>query len=517
MNDIASFSHRPVIIGSGLAGLSVALALSPRPVILLAAARIGEQSSSILAQGGIAASLGTDDNAALHAEDTITAGAGLCDPAIVKAVTEDAASVIENLRARGVVFDAEAEGRLKLGLEGAHGKRRIVHAGGDGTGRAIMTALGKAVRATPSIAVIENAVATDLLTDTHGAIAGVAFLRDGERQAIETGCAVLATGGAGALWLHTTNPHGSWGHGLALAARAGAVLADLEFMQFHPTAIDAARDPMPLASEALRGEGATLIDETGARFMQDFPRRELEPRDVVAHAIWRHMGEEHKVFLDARAALGADFARRFPSIHALCLETGIDPATMPIPVRPAAHYHMGGVKTDAQGRTSVEGLWACGEVAATGLHGANRLASNSLLEAASFGRRVAGDIRGFEKNLCGIRYPAFGKKSSRPLVAADDRAQIRAIMSTHLGVVRDGAGLEEAVRRLMPLADRSDMALAGLTIAAAALRREESRGAHCRRDFPRTESAAQSSLLTLDETLAFAQQFAQPASRAARF
>ena len=196
---------------------------------------------------------------------------------------------------------------------------------------------------------------------------------------------VLATGGAGALWRHTTNPLGSWGHGLALAVRAGAKLADLEFMQFHPTAIDIGRDPMPLASEALRGEGAVLIDENGDRFMQGIGRAELEPRDVVARVLHAHMNKGHRVFLDARAAIGENFAARFPGIHAACIAAGIDPARAPIPVRPAAHYHMGGVAVDARGRSSIEGLWACGEVASTGLHGANRLASNSLLEAAFFG------------------------------------------------------------------------------------------------------------------------------------
>jgi L-aspartate oxidase len=499
MSGIVSLSHRPVIIGTGLAGLAAALALAPMPVVLLSTAKLGEETSSILAQGGLAAAIGPGDRPALHAEDTIKAGAGLCDPNIVRLVTEDAASILENLCALGAAFDRDNAGRLQFGLEGAHGQRRVVHGAGDGTGRVIMQALIRAASATPSIEMIENAIATNLLTDGNG-IAGVAFARDGEQQMIATDRVVLATGGAGALWLHTTNPRGSWGHGLALAARAGAALADLEFMQFHPTAIDIDRDPMPLASEALRGEGAMLIDETGTHFMNYFPRAELEPRDVVARALTKRMAEGHKIFLDGRAL--ENFAARFPGIYASCHEAGIDPATMAIPVRPAAHYHMGGAATDAKGRSSVAGLWACGEVASTGLHGANRLASNSLLEAASFGRRVAQDIKNVAPRK--IRAPALPKTRAPETDAI--RKTIRETMSAHLGVMRDGKGLKTAIDRLAPLADRSDMALAGFMIATAALVREESRGSHNRADFPNTSAAlARRVVFTLDELTRFAQ------------
>ena len=383
---------KPVIIGAGLAGLTAALSLAPRPVILLSARALGDATSSAWAQGGIAAAIGPDDNPSLHAEDTLKAGAGLCDPAIVKQITDEAPQIIEWLLAQGVAFDHDATG-WRLGLEGGHSRRRILHAEGDSTGFAMMKALIAAVHATPSIEVIEGARAVELCV--NDGIAGVAIERDDARSVVATNQVVLATGGAGALWRHTTNPLGSWGGGLVLAARAGALLGDLEFMQFHPTAIDVGRDPMPLASEALRGEGAILIDETGTRFMAGQGRAELEPRDIVARAIWNHMGKGHRIFLDAHKALGKNFAKNFPFIHALCVEAGIDPATQPIPVRPAAHYHMGGVVTDMRGRSSVEGLWVCGEVACTGLHGANRLASNSLLEAVFSGRRIAEDISGF--------------------------------------------------------------------------------------------------------------------------
>lgn len=476
---------KPVIIGGGLAGLTTALALAPRPVILLSAKKLGTECSSAWAQGGIAACVGDDDTPDLHTADTLKAGAGLCDTSIVQRVTQASAEVIARLRAQGVVFDHDANGKLRLGLEAAHNRRRIVHAKGDGTGLAIMQALITTVQNTPSIQVIENAVATDLLT--NDGICGVAIECDGIKSVIPTRHIVLATGGAGALWQHTTNPLTSWGRGLALAARAGAVLGDLEFMQFHPTAMDVGRDPMPLASEALRGEGAFLIDEKGTRFMAGYGKAELEPRDIVARAIWDHIAQGHRVFLDARPAIGPNFPSRFPAVYALCQSAGLDPVRQPIPVRPAAHYHMGGVVTDAKGRTNVKGLWACGEVACTGLHGANRLASNSLLEAVAFGRHVADDIAGVEEvepKSC-IQQPI----ATTTLSDQNTKNQIRAIMSNNVGVRRDKAGLENAITQLSPLAAHSDMALVGLMIAMTALRRDESRGAQARTDFPEPSEA----------------------------
>ncbi len=485
---------KPVIVGAGLAGLTTALSMAPIPVIVLCAGKLGEQCSSAWAQGGVAAAVGEGDTPALHAEDTLKAGAGLCDSEIVKLVTEGGAKAIDTLLTYGVPFDRNAEGVLQLGLEGAHSRRRIVHVNGDGAGHAIMQAIVKAVRATPSIEIYEQTVATNLLTE-DGSITGVEILRTLEPQTIATNRVVMATGGAGALWLHTTNPLGSWGRGLALAARAGAELADLEFMQFHPTAIDIGRDPMPLASEALRGEGATLIDENGERFMAQFARAELEPRDVVSRAIWEHMRKGHKVFLDARKAIGAHFPGHFPAIYAACMSADIDPVTMPIPIRPAAHYHMGGIKVDANGRSSIEGLWACGEVASTGLNGANRLASNSLLEAAFFGARVAEDVKKYD----GLPFIAR-ERFSLPVVQKLN-PQIRSIMSDFAGVLRDEMGLEQAAERLMPLALRSDQALVALLIVKSALQREESRGSHLRTDFPNTSAIAQHSIITLADVM----------------
>ncbi|MGH6935470.1 MAG: FAD-binding protein, partial [Methylocella sp.] len=301
-----------------------------------------------------------------------------------------------------------------------------------------------------------------------------------------------------------TNPAGSWGEGLALAAKAGAALADLEFIQFHPTALDSVSFPLRLISETVRGEGAILIDETGHRFMAGVPGAELAPRDVVARAVWRHIAAGHRVFLDARVVPNLDFPRRLPAITGYCQAAGIDPVTQPIPIRPAAHYHMGGIAVDLAGHTSVEGLWACGEAACTGLHGANRLASNSLLEAAVCGRLVAESIKGTTSKR--RRKP----RAERTRVAASDPYPVRAILSHAAGVLRDRGGLEAAAAKLLPLAlnhgEASDPACVALMIVIAALRRRESRGAHARTDFPSRAAYTQRSRLHLNEALAAARE-----------
>jgi L-aspartate oxidase len=476
----ADLAGRPIIIGGGLAGLMTALHLAPQKVILLAKTPLAEGAASTWAQGGVAAALSQDDAPALHAADTLAAGDGLADPAIAARITAAAPAAIAELEWRGVVFDRDAEGGLALGLEAAHCRRRIVHAAGDGTGGAIMRALVAAVRHTPSITIIEGLEARRLLV-ADGGIAGV--LAAGAQGAclLASRRIILATGGLGGLFAHTTNPLGAIGQGIALAARAGAALVDMEFVQFHPTALDVGLDPMPLVSEAVRGAGAILIDETGARFMAREGRAELEPRDVVARAVARHLAGGHRVFLDARRALGAGFAAHFPGIEARCRAAGLDPAAAPIPVRPAAHYHMGGIAVDAAGRSTIEGLWACGEVASTGLHGANRLASNSLLEAAVCAGWVAESVAGTAAG----RLPALRPTA---LPAAANASPIRALLAEALGVVRARAGIEAAIARLEPLAfadgPAADPAAVALLIAAAALRREESRGGHWRRDFP---------------------------------
>jgi L-aspartate oxidase len=489
----------PVIIGGGIAGLMTALALAPQPVTLLTKAPLGFEASSVLAQGGIAASIGADDEVSLHLADTLAAGDGLCDDDVAAAILAAAPAAIEELVRLGVAFDRDIDGRIIPGLEAAHSRRRIVHAGGDATGRGIIRALASKAYQTPSITVIEAITARRLVVEDH-AVTGLLGDTDRGPVLFATDRVVIATGGIGGLFLHGTNPAGSFGQGLALAARAGAVMADLEFVQFHPTALDNGCFPLKLISEAVRGEGAIIVDERGERFMADVPGAELAPRDIVARAVWRHMAAGHRVFLDARNVRGLDFVRRFPTITALCREAGIDPVTQPIPVRPAAHYHMGGISVDKSGRTSIDGLWACGEAACTGLHGANRLASNSLLEAAVCGNWVARDIAATAS--IGRRRPRPG-----PDRGADrsDPASVRPILSRTAGVLRDGESLRAAARTLYPLAisqhAASDPAIVGLMIVIAALRRQESRGAHGRTDFPDHNNLARRSTLRLDDAL----------------
>ncbi len=498
--DLHTLDGRVAIVGAGVAGLMAALRLAPRPVVLVSKSPLGSEASTLWAQGGIAAALGPDDGPDLHAADTLAAGDGLCAPRIVERFTRAAPQAIAELASLGVAFDREGDGGFALGLEAAHRRRRIVHAGGDGTGRELMRALVAAVRRTPTIRALEGFEARRLLVE-DGAVRGLLVVGPLGPLTLAAVKVVIATGGVGGLYLDSTNPRGSFGQGLALAARAGAELADIEFVQFHPTAFDGPARPMPLISEAVRGEGAVLIDETGERFMADIPGAELAPRDVVARAIWRRRAEGHRVFLDARQALGERFATRFPLIAGLCREAGIDPARQPIPVRPAAHYHMGGIAVDEEGRSSLRGLWACGEAAATGLHGANRLASNSLSEAVVFAGLVAESVAG----------ASFARTAPpRPVKSppAADPSAVRPILAAAAGVMREGEALARAVAALAELAlgdgPAADPAAVALMIAHAAQRREESRGAHCRTDFPDKASEARRSTLRLDVALAAA-------------
>jgi L-aspartate oxidase len=484
---------RAIVVGAGLAGLSTALRLAEHePVVVLSAAPLGEQAASAWAQGGVAAAVGADDAPDLHGRDTLAAGDGLCAAEAVEAIVRAGPAAIERLMRLGARFDRRHDGDLKLGLEAAHSRRRIIHAEGDGTGREILRAVISAVRHQPRITVMEGVDVRRLRLSAHGGVAGLlAAGPDGAALTLLASRIVLATGGLGALYEHTTNPAPALGRGLAMAARAGAALADMEFVQFHPTALDVGRDPMPLVSEAVRGEGAVLIDDLGERFMADTPQAELAPRDVVARAVWAQIAAGRRVALDARQALGARFASAFPQVTAACIAAGIDPSVTPIPIRPAAHYHMGGLAVDGRGRTTVEGLWACGEVACTGLHGANRLASNSLLEAAVCGATVAEDLAGQAPRLA--RPDTRAETLPPPPIAGP----VRHILETHAGVLRDGQGLTTAVETLTPLAEHSDPALVALFIAKAALARTESRGGHCRTDFPDRAAMAERRLQRL--------------------
>jgi len=487
-----------VIVGGGLAGLFCALKLAPRPVIVISAAPLGQGASTAWAQGGIAAAVAEGDSAEAHAADTVAVGAGLVGETIALALAREASTRIHDLLHYGVPFDRDLEGRLAVGREAAHSARRIVHVRGDMAGRAIMSALIETVRRTPSIRVIEGFAAEALLTD-DGAVTGLQLrdVRDATAKpvTIASRAVVLATGGIGHLYAVTTNPAEASGLGLAIAARAGAMIADPEFVQFHPTAIMVGHDPAPLATEALRGEGATLINDKGERFMPArHPLAELAPRDIVARGVFAEIEAGRGVFLDAREALGAHFAERFPTVYASCMAAGIDPAKQPIPVAPAAHYHMGGISVDARGRASVRGLWAGGEVSSTGAHGANRLASNSLLEAVVYAARIAEDIGG-SPIAAPARLPATSMDQQDCAMPALEEKSLRAMMTSHLGVIRHGDRLAEAMRAFAGVERDTanialrNMATTALLVAASAWARRESRGAHYRIDYP-TEKPA---------------------------
>jgi len=574
-----------LVVGAGVAGLSAALGCAPRRVTLLTKTPLGAGGSTAWAQGGIAAALAADDAPELHAADTRAAAAGLAVDAAVERLTGEGPRRIAALLALGARFDRDpATGGLALGREAAHGRRRILHAGGDATGAELSRALAAAVRRAGHVRVEEGSFALDLAVDPRGGrrrvVGALALDPDGRRVLHLAGAVVLATGGAGRLYRHTTNPPEVTADGLAMAARAGARLADLEFVQFHPTALAATRvrpsagegtarparraaaPPLPLLTEALRGEGAVLVDERGRRFMPaEHPAGELAPRDVVARAIHRRLAAGGRVFLDARAAVGERFPDRFPTAFRAAGAAGLDPRTGPLPVVPAAHYHMGGLATDLAGRTSLPGLWACGETASNGVHGANRLASNSLLDGLVFGAGVADDLRTTPVPLPGADASAVGRlelggeasfsardegsasegngspgegtgaagdgspahrdlaaagsvAAGKPSAAGDRRSleevrrRLHAVMEERVGLVRSGDGLAEARRELDELAAQLDagfadpagaavpaeamreraetanLLLAARLVAASALARTESRGAHFREDFP---------------------------------
>ena len=495
-----------LILGAGIAGLFTALKLAPYPATVLAGTRPGVSGSSAWAQGGIAASVGEGDTWQSHAADTMVAGAGICDANIVDLVAREAPDRIEDLVQLGVPFDRNADGSLAVGREAAHAAARIVHVTGDRAGAEIMRTLAERALKTPSINVLEGFHAVELAIE-EGRVTGL-FARTGVGSGarlvlFRAHSVIFATGGLGALYAVTTNPLESRGEGLGMAARAGAVIADPEFVQFHPTAIAIGRDPAPLATEALRGEGAMLVDERGMRFMPAVHKdAELAPRDIVARAIHRELATGHKVYLDCRESIGAEFPHHFPTVYAACMSAGIDPVKQPIPVAPAAHYHMGGIASDAHGRSTLEGLWAVGECASTGLHGANRLASNSLLEGLVFGARAADDIRA---NIAqGI---ARGTPPAPDRFAAPAPPHVlRNAMTQLVGLERDEAGLIDALAVIgqVERAGGTEPALLNMTAAAklvtaAALTRHESRGGHYRTDYPQTDTVGHRTMMTLDD------------------
>ena len=501
-----------VIIGGGLAGLFCALKLAPRPVTIVAAAPIGRGASSAWAQAGIAAAVSPGDTIEKHLADTIDAGAGTVDEKIARLMVSEASDRIHDLLEFGVPFDRDLEGRLQTSREAAHSENRVVRVKGDMAGRAIMEALVTAVKNTPSIRLMEGYVAEELAVEGRfvaGLIARPEGGRSQKRVMFPARAVVMAAGGVGHLYEVTTNPAEARGGGIGMAARAGAMIADPEFVQFHPTAINVGKDPAPLATEALRGEGCTLHNSAGDRFMLDIdPDGELAPRDIVARGIFAEVMAGRGAFLDCRKAVGAHFKDEFPTVFGYCMEAGIDPTNEMIPVIPAAHYFMGGILTDADGRSSLDGLWACGEVTSTGAHGANRLASNSLLEAVVFAARIADNISGLLPDA--KTNPWQDKSALNPDVEVieDDKVmhKLRSIMSAKVGVVRDEQGLKEAVVEIAALekankAHRFANTLAAAKLmAVAALKREESRGGHFRSDFPEPiEALRKRTFIDLDE------------------
>lgn len=479
-----------IVVGAGIAGLSVALAAAPRPVLLLSRARAGVDTATSLAQGGIAAAVGAGDTAAAHAQDTLIAGAFHNAPAVVQQMVDAAPDALQWLRDQGVPFD-ETGLHLHLAREGGHGCARVAHAGGDASGRLMLAALSARARQAGHIEWRDD-VEVDALLLRADAVAGLR-LRDasGREQLVQAPAVVLATGGLCALFAQTTNPAGADGSGLALGLAAGAAGQDLEFVQFHPTALaTGASDRLPLLTEALRGAGATLRDARGRSLMAGLHAlADLAPRDVVARRVWHSLACGEGAFLHAQA-LADDWPRQFPTAFALCLAHGIDPRHERIPITPAAHFHMGGLVTDLAGRTSVPGLFAVGEVACNGVHGANRLASNSLLEGVVFGRRTGSCL-----STAACNSPARG--GGYRLIergAESDAAQIRQLREQlwrNFGPVREASAMLRTVRTIetLPAGEIGWRQLLALRLLRAGLQRRSSLGAHWRSDDSRVAAA----------------------------
>ena len=491
-----------IVIGTGIAGLSCALGASKHGNVALLTKGDFFAGNTPLAQGGIACALAPGDSPEYHYQDTLSAGAGGCNHETVNILVHEGIDRVLELRDLGVPFDCKDDGSLDLAREGAHSQSRVVSAMGDSTGRAIAETLVEEVRKKGNITVYEYTMVTKLLVKDKECYGAIAVNNDRQQFVFFAKATVLATGGCGQVYQHTTNSKACTGDGFSLAFQAGAELVDMEFVQFHPTALAVEENPMVLISEAVRGEGALLVNSKGKRFMQQYhPMGELAPRDIVARGIFEELADDLKVFLDT-SPIGEHFAQRFPYITAACRDRGLDPVNNFIPVTPVAHFMMGGVKTDNNGQTCVKRLFACGEVACTGVHGANRLASNSLLEGVVFGHRVAKRIINYDGlpnqpiGLCNI---SINEQVSDQLCSGfanpqsfDCRTKLRTVMWQKVGLMRSEKHLSEALKiiakleKQLPQGDyeTKNMFLSAKLITEAALRRPESRGSHYRKDFP---------------------------------
>lgn len=506
--EVKVFDSDVLVLGSGIAGLYTAIKASEYSQVTVLTKKKIEESNTEHAQGGIAVVIDEADSTALHFEDTLRAGAGLCDSSAVRILVEEGPTCVEELMSMGAQFDRQ-DGEFALTREAAHSQRRILHAQGDATGWEIERALVAKVKESPNITALEGRFVIDLLENDQGDIVGALVLDEetGELEGYLANAVVLATGGLGQVYRFTTNPSVATGDGMAIAIRAGADLMDMEFVQFHPTSLLIPNAPRFLISEAVRGEGAHLINDSGVRFMENVPGKELAPRDIVARAIWSEMNHG-PVYLDFRPIGRERIQERFPTIYQTCLNYGIDVLTSPLPIAPAAHYMMGGIATNSDGETSLANLYAAGECACNGVHGANRLASNSLLDGLVFGARIVEKIKtkttktrpSWGEVLCPTgNLKGKGTKMNGDANQIEDRGlrnQIQDLMWNRVGILRDEAGLEKATDLLMAWErnipachcvedlETANLLMVGVVIAKAAKDRLESRGAHNRIDYP---------------------------------